>query len=144
MGDDSVGIRVAEEILSRDLNRGFEVITLPDSGLNLLNYFTPETKRILIVDTVINNRQPGEFFFFAPRDVATEKELSSFTTHEGDLLKTIEMGRQLDYPIPAIEVMGIEPLSMREGDPLSSTLADRLSDYVRAACDRMAVRTRSS
>jgi hydrogenase maturation protease len=130
MGDDSVGLRVVEEIDKRGLARDFETVLLPDSGMNLIDYFTSDTERIAIVDAVRSGRKPGEFFFFRPEEVESGKDLSNFSTHEGDILKIVEFARQLGYPIPEITVMGIEPGRMEAGEGLSSEVGGEFEKYV--------------
>ncbi len=136
MGDDSVGLRVVERIVEKKLDKAFEAVLLPDSGLNLIDYFTPETEKIVIVDTVRSGKRPGEFVFFRPEDVESRKELPNVSSHEGDILKVIELARQLKYPIPEIVVLGIEPERVGPGE-LTRTIEERLDAYVTAALSQL-------
>ncbi len=137
MGDDSIGLRIVEYISENGLEKDFEAIDLSGSGLRLLNYFVPETERILVVDTVFGEKEPGEVFHFCPDDVLSEKQLSQFTTHESDLLKTIHMGKELGYFIPKIKVMGIQPLTTENKMELSTPLQSRFQGYVEEAISRL-------
>jgi hydrogenase maturation protease len=137
MGDDGIGLKLVEHIAEHELNRDFEVIDLGDDGSRLLDYFSPETERMLLVDCVKAGKKPGEYFFFKPEDVESKKHLSAMTTHEGDILKVIELGHRLGLPIPPIEVMGIEPESMKMGMELSGTLTRRFDEYVKTAINRI-------
>jgi hydrogenase maturation protease len=133
MSDDSLGLRVVEHIAKEGLDQGFEVVDLSGSGIRLLNYFSPGTNRILVVDTVLADKEPGDFFFFKPNQVLSEKDLSQFTTHESDLLKTIHMGKELDYTIPPIKIMGIQPATVEQGLDLSKVIQDHFEEYVNEA-----------
>jgi hydrogenase maturation protease len=137
MGDDSIGLRVVEEIVARKLEKGFEAVSLFESGINLIQYFEAETERIVMIDTVRAGREPGEFFLFHPGDVASHKDLGNVSTHEGDILKVIEFARQLKYPIPPITIMGIEPLNVGPGD-LSDLLRSKMESYLTAAVASLA------
>jgi len=133
MGDDGVGLRVIEKILERKLDQGFQVIDIADNGIKLLSYFTEETEKILLIDCVEAEKKPGDFVLFSPKDVESEKMLSGMTTHEGDVLKLIELAKAVNYPIPPLRVLGIQPESVVPSMELSDLLASRLDEYVKIA-----------
>jgi hydrogenase maturation protease len=133
MGDDGVGLRIVERIAQAGLDRGFAVVDLSGSGYDLLTYFQPETERIVLVDAVVTGGAPGSLVGFDPADAASEKILSRMTTHEGDLLQVIELGRSLGMTIPPIRILGIEPLRMEPGMELSPLLEAQLPAYIEAA-----------
>ena len=135
-GDDSIGLRIAEYVSAQGLNEGFEVLDIADNGLNLLGYFE-DAEEMLWIDAVRSGRKPGEFFFFSPDDVESEKKLSARTTHEGDFLQVLRLARQLGYRIPPIVIMGIEPAKMDEGIKLSLELSGRFGEYVEEAVRRL-------
>ena len=134
--DDSIGLRIVELIAEGGLEQGFRAIDLSGNTVNLLNYLEPDTEHILIVDGAKMGRKAGEYEFFKPEDVETKKELSGLSTHEGDLLKVLELARQLKYPIPPITFMGIEPETIKNEMGLSAALQARLDEYVSAAVRR--------
>lgn len=135
MGDDGIGLRIVEEIAQRGLAVDFEAIDLSGSGYGLLAYFTEETERIVIVDAVRMGRVPGEHALFAPDDVESRKILAGMSTHEGDLLQVIELGRTLGSPTPPIRILGIEPAVVALGMALSPVLAANLARYVEIAIE---------
>jgi hypothetical protein len=54
------------------------------------------------------------------------------------MLKVIQLGKQLGYPIPPIQIMGIQPESMKAGDmELSPVLRERFAQYLEAAISRL-------
>jgi hydrogenase maturation protease len=81
-------------------------------------------------------KAPGEYEFFQADDVETKKDLSGLTTHEGDLLKILELARQTGHHIPPITIMGIEPESIKSEMGLSATLQARFTEYAQAAIRR--------
>ena len=138
LGDDGIGLQLIEHIARENLDRNFQAIDLSDDGTRLLNFFEEGTERILLVDCVQANRKPGDFFFFKPDDVESEKLLGRMTTHEGDILKVIQLGKQLGYPQPPLLIMGIEPESMKTGDmQLSTVLRERFPEYLAAALEKL-------
>jgi hydrogenase maturation protease len=131
--DDGVGLRVVEAVAEQGLEDGFQAIDLSGNTLNLVSYLTPETEAILILDCARMDLAPGEFRFFGLDDVETRKSLTGFSTHEGDLTKVVELARAMRYPIPPLQIMGIEPSTVEPGFALSSSLDARLTEYVAAS-----------
>jgi hydrogenase maturation protease len=138
MGDDSIGLRVAEHVAMNGLEKGFEAVDIAGDALRLLDYFIPETEQILIVDAVNLGIPPGDFLIFSPDEVETRKELAGLSTHEGDILKVIAIAGSLGYRIPPLRILGIQPERMEGGMELSGTLKGRFEDYVRAALAEIA------
>ncbi|MBF0315548.1 MAG: hydrogenase maturation protease [Oligoflexia bacterium] len=138
MYDDSVGLRLIEHIHTHHLENDskFRAIEIGGNLLNLLTYFNEETDAILFVDAGrIEGLSPGEYLLFTPNEVDTTKELKNISTHEGDLMKVIELARTTGYKIPEIRVMGIAPLEVKNGIGLSPLLTAHLHHYARTAID---------
>jgi hydrogenase maturation protease len=134
--DDSIGLRLIEHIAERAWEKGFRAIDLSGNTVNLLNYLDKGTEHILIVDSAKMGKKAGDYEFFRPEDVETKKELAGLSTHEGDLLKILELARMLKYPIPPITLMGIEPETIKAEMGLSPALRSRLDEYAQAAIRR--------
>jgi len=137
MGDDGIGLRIVEHIDGHGLAHGFEVKDLGSDAMKLLSYFDPGTERILVVDCVKMGLPPGEYRLFGPREVATRKIVPGLSTHEGDLLKVIELASSVGYVVPDIAILGIEPASMDPVMELSETLKARFGEYVDAVLSEM-------
>jgi hydrogenase maturation protease len=135
--DDSIGLRIVEHIAEQGLDRDFRALDLSANSLNLLTYLTPETEAILIVDSAKMGLAAGEVRVFAPADVETRKEMAGFSTHEGDVLKVLALARAMNYPVPRILIMGIEPADLASGIGLSAALERRFAEYVTAALDHL-------
>ena len=93
MFDDSIGIRVIEYIEERKLDQDFRAIDLSSNLLNIFSYLVPETEKILIVDAFKSDKNPGDFSFMRLDDVKTNKVYGNFSTHEGDILKVLELAK---------------------------------------------------
>ncbi|MDO8848879.1 MAG: hydrogenase maturation protease [Coriobacteriia bacterium] len=131
--DDSIGLRIVEAIAEAGLDRGFQAIELGGNLLDLLHYLGEDTERVLIVDSARMGMAPGEYALFQPDQVATRKGSAGFSTHEGDLLKVLELGTALGKPLPPVTILGIEPAEIETGFGLSEALAGRMDEYVGAA-----------
>jgi hydrogenase maturation protease len=137
MADDGIGLRIVEYIAQNELNQGFEAIDIADEGMRLLFYLTKETERIVLVDAVDLGRPPGDYRLFRPEDVDTKKETPGLSTHEGDILKVLAFARSLDYPIPPITILGIQPGSLEPVMELSPALQERFETYLQVALEEV-------
>jgi hydrogenase maturation protease len=137
-GDDAVGPRVVEHVTVNGLERDFEAVDLSTDVLSLVAYLDAETEALLVIDAAQLGLSPGDYRFFTPDEVATQKRLSGFTTHEGDVLKVLELAREAGYAIPPVAIMGIEPYDMEGGTELSECLAGRVPSYAAAAIEHLA------
>ena len=136
-GDDGVGVHVVEYIVDNGLERGFRAVDLATNALNIVSYLEAETEAVLVVDAARLGLAPGDYRFFSPDEVETQKELAGFSTHEGDPLKVLELVRAAGYAIPAFAVMGIEPYGLESGTTLSGCLRERLPAYATAAIEHL-------
>lgn len=136
-GDDAVGPRVVEQVVAGGLDRDFVAVDLSTDALRLVAYLNADTEAVLVVDAAHLGLAPGDFRFFSPDEVETQKELTGLTTHEGDVLGVLELAREAGYPIPPFAIMGIEPSEMGSGMALSECLAQRLPAYAAAAIEHL-------
>ncbi len=136
-GDDAVGVHVVEHVVANGLDRGFTAVDLSTSALDLIAYLDADTEAVLVVDAARLGLAPGDYRFFSPDEVETQKELAGLSTHEGDALKVLELARSAGYPIPPFAIMGIEPQDMAGGMALSERLAERVPAYAAAAIERL-------
>lgn len=130
MGDDSVGLRIVEYVAEQGLDGDFESVEVGNNGMLVLTYFREDTELLLVVDAVNYGAEPGEFTIFSPDEVETQKVTGGMSTHEGDMLKLIELARQTDLFIPPIKILAIQPASMEVDQALSPELETRFQDYV--------------
>ena len=133
MFDDSIGIKIIEEIIDRNLDQGFSAIDLSGNLLNIFSYLNEDTKRIVIIDSGEFDLRPGEFIWFTPDLVVSTKELTNITSHEGDIIKVLKLAMETGYYLPPIEIMGIQPESIKSEFGLSKTLQSNMDRYIQEA-----------
>lgn len=136
MSDDSIGLRLVEHFFDKAPN-GYHAADMAHDSLRTLFYCERGTERIIIVDCVEMGIEPGDFRVFSPSDVESVKELSGFSTHEGDVLKALELGRQLGYAIPPVLIMGIQPERTDFGFELTPKVAAKFDSYVHKLLELM-------
>ena len=137
MSDDGVGLRIVEQIARRGLEQGFEAAAIADEGTRLLFYLTENTDKVVIVDAVDMGLEPGDYRLFTPQEVESRKMTRGLTTHEGDILKVLELAASHGYPIPSVTILGIQPGNLGPGLELSPALESRFDTYLRVALDEV-------
>jgi hydrogenase maturation protease len=105
MGDDGVGVRVAEVLSSRDLGPGIEVVSGGTAGMALSRYFTT-ADRVLVVDAIAAGDTPGSVFRFRPEDAGI-LTLRSHTSH-GISLPNIMLAASLQGTCPEVVVYAVQ------------------------------------
>lgn len=137
MFDDSIGIKIIEEIVDKNLDKGFEAIDLSGNLLNIFTYLNKDTEKMIIVDSGEFNLMPGEICWFTPDLVVSTKELPNISSHEGDIIKVLKLAEQTDYPIPEILIMGIQPEVIKDEFGLSKILEDKMGEYIQEAIGKI-------
>ncbi|NTU71430.1 MAG: hydrogenase maturation protease [Coriobacteriia bacterium] len=79
MGDDGVGVRVAEALASRDLGADVAVVSGGTDGMALTRHFM-EYDSVVVVDAIAADDTPGSVYRFDPDDVGITS-LRSHTSH---------------------------------------------------------------
>lgn len=137
MADDGIGLRIVEHIAENNLDRGFEAIDIADEGMRLLFYLQEETEKIVLIDAVDLGLTPGEYRLFTPEDAESTKAMKRLTTHEGDVLKVLELARSLGQSMPPITILGIQPGDLNPGMELSPGLKKRFEEYLGIALEEI-------
>ena len=139
MFDDSIGIRVIEHISENNLeDESFRVIDLSANPINLFSYLTEDLEAFLIVDTALfDDCKYGETKSFGINDVISQKKNLHISSHEGDIIQTIIMAKELEYPLPdssKIRFLGIKPELIKDEFGISKSL-DNLQEYSKQAIE---------
>lgn len=133
--DDGIGLRIVEYIVENNLQDGFEAFEVGNDGISLITFFNESTEKVLIVDCALMGKNPGEYLIFPYDSITTKKEVGNISTHEGDIIKLVELAIQLDHPIPEIIILAIEPESLEMDMTLSECLQNKFDEYVKAAIE---------
>jgi hydrogenase maturation protease len=130
LSDEGIGVHLVGR-LSR-LKRKFPLIDFIDAGsagLSLLHLIA-NRKKAIIIDCAQMGEKPGTIRRFTPDDVQSVKKLSHFSLHEADILKVINLSRQLGECPDQIVLFGIEPESLEPGQKPTKILSDRFDLYI--------------
>ena len=135
--DDGIGLRVIEYIVENNLDSDFQALEIGNDGMTLLTYFNKSTEKIVLVDCALMGRNPGECLVLDLDDISTNKTTGNISTHEGDILKLVELAEMLEYPVPTLKIIAIEPDSLEMEMNLSKTLESNLEKYAQTAINTL-------
>ena len=131
MADEGVGVRIIEKLqsASRDFPEA-DFIDAGTGGMSVLHCLSHRTKAV-IIDCALMAAQPGTIKRFTPEDVQTVKQLAHISLHEADILKIIELAKQLGDCPDQIVFFGIEPAAIENRIGLSELIEAKLDHYIR-------------
>jgi hydrogenase maturation protease len=129
MADEGIGCVIAGRFLSQqEKYPGVEFVDAGTGGMSLLHIISGR-KKAVIIDCAVMGAEPGTIKRFTPDQAKSVKQLSHYSLHEADVLKIIEMARQLGQCPEKIVIFGIEPQRIQQGRELSKTLTTKLAGY---------------
>lgn len=142
MGDEGIGVVLIEK-LTKLADQG----KIPDAenvqfhdggvgGMNLLHILAGRKKAVLI-DCAGMGTEPGTIRRFTPDQVRTVKQLAHQSLHEMDILKVIDLARQLDQCPDEVVFFGIEPLEITPRMDLSETLKAQIDRYTQVILEEV-------
>ena len=106
LGDEGVGVRVAEQLLTHSLPDEIEVIDGGTAGYELINFFEGKEK-VIIVDAVKTNDTPGSVYKL-DLSLVQEDETVQLSLHQIGLKNVFKMASLMDLN-PEVTLVGIVP-----------------------------------
>jgi hydrogenase maturation protease len=130
MSDEGIGVRIVERLQKQAAKfHDVEFIDAGTGGMNVLHLIA-NRKKAIIVDCALMGQLAGTIRKFTPDDVKSVKQVSHFSLHDVDILKVLELSKQLEECPPEVIIFGVEPAKVELGDTLSPILAARMGEYV--------------
>jgi hydrogenase maturation protease len=131
MSDEGIGVSVIERLQKQAAKfPHVEFIDAGTGGMAILHLIA-NRKKAVIVDCALMGQAPGTIRRFTPDDIKSVKQVSHFSLHDVDILKVLELSKQLDECPPDVIIFGIEPARVEQGDTLSPELAAQIGEYVK-------------
>jgi hydrogenase maturation protease len=128
LGDDAVGLVVAQRLASEPLPEGVTVVERDRPGLSLPDDLE-STPAVVIVDALRSGAAPGSVLRIPPAALARERLTSSHTLR---VAETLMLAVALDRRLPALRIVAIEIVAM-EGETLSPEVAAAVEPACAAA-----------
>lgn len=145
MGDDGIGVHIANKLLQEKLPDGVKVIDGGTLGISLLPLICG-AKTLIIVDAIDAGLQPGEMmevWFDTPHTAAKEvmvHRTAPLSLHEFDIWQALGTAQLLGKCPKKVALIGIQVGSIKPLCELSPNLRERMDEYVafvKDACLRL-------
>jgi hydrogenase maturation protease len=134
MADEGVGVVLIEE-LSKLAAAGqlptddVEYYDGGCGGMYLLHTIAGRKKAILL-DCCLMGTDPGTIRRFTPDDVNSVKQMAHLSLHEVDILKVLELAKQIGSCPDEIVIFGIEPVEITQQMHLNDEIRTKIPDYL--------------
>jgi hydrogenase maturation protease len=130
MADEGIGVSLVVR-LSRFAAEcpDVEFIDAGTGGLAVLHHIQDRQKAIFI-DCAYMGEEPGTIRRFSTEEVRSSKVLAHQSLHEADLLRILDMSRQLGQAPEEIVIFGIQPERIAPALGLSPVLEARIDEYL--------------
>ena len=134
MSDEGIGVVLVNRL--SELSDKYPFVDFVDGGtggMNLL-HLLDDRKNAIIIDCANMEQEPGQIKKFSPDEVKSVKQLAHQSLHEQDLLKIIEIAKQLDQCPEEIVIFGIQPKNIELDQTLSLELTQKIDNYINLIC----------
>ncbi len=139
MRDEGIGCRIIERFLAQAENYpSVDFVDAGTGGLSVLHLIA-NRKKAIVIDCAYMEMEPGTIKKFAPEDVKSVKKLAHLSLHETDILKVINLAKQLGQYPKQLVIFGIEPHIIEPQPALSNTLNAKINDYLTAITAELAI-----
>jgi len=133
--DEGIGVHAINELGKYDLPKNVEIYDGGTGGFKLIDLMH-NTKKVIFIDAVEIEKEPGTITIFKSKDVRSQYPKKKYSLHDTDLLEVIKMAELLDSA-PEIEIVGVQPKTINYGMVLSKELTDSMSNIINSVLSRI-------
>ncbi len=125
--DDGIGIVLLEKLveIKDDLPDDIEYIDGGTGGMNLLHLFA-RFDIVVFIDAVNFGGEIAESKFFNSEDVISKNIQIKISTHGSDILKIIQLSKELGENPDEIFIFGVQPQDIAPGTRLSHEIQENI------------------
>ena len=125
--DDGIGIVLLEKLveIKDDLPDDIEYIDGGTGGMNLLHLFA-RFDIVVFIDAVNFGGEIAESKFFNSEEVISKNIQIKISTHGSDILKIIQLSKELGEDPDEIFIFGVQPQDMTPGTRLSHEIQENI------------------
>jgi hydrogenase maturation protease len=135
-GDDGVGVRVTQMLMSKDLPDGVQVVDGGTRGLGLVSLMEG-WQRVILVDAADVGRAPGRFVRFTPQETQLLGKDLHLSAHEAGLRDALLLAEALNLLPEEIVIYGVQPASLDWEDRLSPQVEATIPVLVGSILDEL-------
>jgi len=134
MADEGIGTVLVDELSKLALagklpSENIEYYDGGCGGMYLLHTIA-ERKKAILIDCCLMGTEPGTIRRFTPDDVNSVKQMAHLSLHEVDILKVLELAKQIGQCPDDIVIFGIEPVSIAQQLHLNEPIQAKIPDYI--------------
>ena len=139
LGDDGVGVFVAQELQLRIREKDIDITHVNVDGLNLLEIITGYEKLIVIDAIMTENGDIGDIYRLVPEQVCQPSD-SNVSPHHLNLATTLEIGRNL-FPDDIPEEVTIYAVKVNDvtsvGEEMTAEVKEAIPTVVRLITEEL-------
>ncbi len=128
--DEGIGVHVIQRMEKLKLPENVELVDGGTAGINLY-HLIEGADRLIVVDCVDAEAEPGAIFRFTPADVDTPKRNVTTSFHDIGLLEALEFAKH-DGKSPDTVIIGIQPKEIDWGLELTPEIEKVIPDIIEA------------
>ncbi len=129
LGDDGIGVRLAQELGQRLLLAGVEVVDGGTLGLSLLPYLAGR-EVLVVLDAMRNGQPPGTLQWLRWPQGWQGKSRRSVSPHQGSALELLHAASLIGILPPVVWLGVVTPAEVNAGVGLSPVVESRLPSLV--------------
>jgi len=119
--DEGIGVHVVQRMEQLDLQGNVELVDGGTAGVNLYHLIEGASK-LIIIDCVDAEDEPGAIFRFQPDDVDMPTREATVSFHDITLLEALEFAKQEGDEVPETIIIGVQPKEIEWGLELTPEL----------------------
>ncbi len=127
MGDDGIGPRLVPEL--EGSVSGVDLIDMGTGGMQLVHVLA-QYGTVVIIDSADMGLRPGDSKLFSPEEVVSLKETRSYSLHDWDIIRSIEISRELGEVPERILILAVQPASLEMDERLSPEVEQGIPAYI--------------
>lgn len=136
LGDEGIGVRVAEELKGLELPDGVTVVDGGTAGLGLLGLMEGY-RRVIIVDAADMGRPPGCVVRFTPSEARLKMVEAPLSLHQIGLVEALALADALEVAPDELAIIGVQPGRVEMGAGLSPEVEGAISQIIRMILDEL-------
>ena len=126
--DEGIGVYVVEQMQKGNVPDYVELLDGGTAGADLLDHIC-DRQKVIVVDAVDSDTEPGTILRFTPDDLASNAG-QSISLHEFGIADTLAMAKRLNCAPQEVIIIGIKPKDVTPGLGLSDEVTGIVSRVI--------------